>query len=321
MNLHELTKIAGDEAKAFQMIESLVWPNGPTCPHCGATDRINRLGVQKSKPSKKHPEGKPVYGLWKCYNCRGQFTARKNTIFEDSAIPLGKWLIAIFMMCASKKGVSAMQLSRQLGLGYKASWFMCFRVREAMALPPLKGMLGGGSNNIVEVDETYIGAKAGNNPHKGRKPQPKAIVMTLIERGGNVYTQPVKNVRSETLKGVVLKNVAETAHIMTDEAGGYQGLRRRFASHQTVNHGKEYVRGVIHTNFAESYHSLLKRGIFGTFHHVSKQHLPRYLNEFSFRWNNRKINDGERAEQAIRQVVGRRLRYQTPVKRGSSSLA
>jgi transposase-like protein len=310
MNLHELTSIVSDEAKAFQMVESLVWPEGPVCPHC---DNPNKKQIYDLSSVR--------VGLKKCGACRKQFTVRVGTIFEDSHIPLGKWLIAIHMMCSSKKGVSAAQLQRQLGLSYKSAWFMCHRVRLAMTLPPMRGMLGGGSHNIVEVDETYIGGKRKNNPHRNHKPKPKAIVMTLIERGGNVHTQPVKNTLAETVKGVVIQSVAETAHIVTDQLPGYKGLNRRFASHETVNHEKEFVRGLIHTNFAESYHSLLKRGILGTFHHVSRQHLPRYLNEFSFRWNNRKVTDGERAEQAVRQIVGKRLRYTTPVRRGASSLA
>jgi transposase-like protein len=160
MNIRELTKLVSDEAKAFELVEKLVWPNGPTCPHCGATDRLNRLPPQRTKSSKKHPEGKPVHGLWKCYHCRGQFTARKGTIFEETHIPLSAWLIAIHMMCSSKKGVSASQLQRQLGIAYSSAWFMCHRVREAMTESPLAEKLGGaGTSGIVEVDETYIGGK------------------------------------------------------------------------------------------------------------------------------------------------------------------
>jgi len=309
MNLHELTTIVSDERKAFAMVEALVWPNGSVCPHCANPD---------NKPSYDLGNVRP--GLRKCGACRKQYTVRIGTIFEDSHIELGKWLIAIHMMCSSKKGVSAAQLQRQLGLSYKSAWFMCHRVRLAMTLPPMSGLLGGGSQNVVEVDETRIGGKHGNNMHRGYKPKPKMLVMTLIERDGRVRTELIKNPKSETLKGVIRQTVSENAHIVTDEWGGYQGLKHRYASHRVVNHRKEYVRGLIHVNFAESYHSLLKRGILGTFHHVSRQHLPRYLREFEFRWNSRKITDGERTEQAVRQIVGKRLRYQSPIKRRSSSL-
>jgi transposase-like protein len=315
MNLAELTPIAADEEKAFTLLESILWPNGAICPNCSQGDRCGKLPTQRTKASKKHPEGKPVYGLWKCYRCRKQFTVRVNTIFEDSHIPLGKWLLAIHAMCSSKKGVSASQLQRELGLTYKSAWFMCHRVRVAMTEKTLGPKLGGaGTSRIVEADETYVGGKVSNNMHKNKTAEAgkKHIVLTMVEREGRARTFLIPDTGRETLKYMPIYNVEGTAHIVTDSHASYRGLDKHFASHSAVDHSKEYVRGVVHTNFAESYHSLLKRGIVGTFHHISEKHLPRYLREFEFRWNSRKDTDGERTEAAIRGAEGKRLQYAAP---------
>ncbi len=318
MNLAELTPLAADEEKAFSLVESILWPNGAVCPHCGEDKRVNKLPPQRTKASKKHPEGKPVYGLWKCYRCRKQFTVRVGTIFEDSHIPLGKWLLAIHSMCSSKKGISAAQLQRELGLTYKSAWHMCHRVRVAMTGKSIGGKLGGpGTSGIVEADETYVGGKLKNNMHKDKTEAAgkKHIVLTLVEREGRARTFVIPDTGRETLKFMPIYNVEGTAHIVTDGHQGYKGIARHFASHSSVDHNKEFVRGIVHTNFAESYHSLLKRGIVGTFHHISEKHLPRYLREFEFRWNSRKETDGERTEAAIRGAEGKRLMYASPVRR------
>ena len=315
MNLAELTPIAADEEKAFTLVESILWPNGAVCPHCEENKRVNKLPPQRTKASKKHPQGKPVYGLWKCYRCRKQFTVRVKTIFEDSHIPLGKWLLAMHAMCSSKKGVSAAQLQRELGLSYKSAWHMCHRVRVAMSEKSLGPKLGGsGTTRIVEADETYIGGKLSNNLHKDKTEAAgkKSIVLTLVEREGRARTFVVPNTGGTTLRYFPIYNVEGTAHIVTDSHGSYRGLHKHFASHSAIDHSKEYVRGIVHTNFAESYHSLLKRGIVGTFHHISEKHLPRYLREFEFRWNSRKDTDAERTEAAIRGAEGKRLMYADP---------
>ncbi len=309
MNLAELTPIAADEEKAFTLVEGILWPNGPICPHCGATDRVYELKGVKDKRGRVRP------GLKKCGHCRKQFTVRVGTIFEDSHIPLGKWLLAFHAMCSSKKGISASQLQRQLGLSYKSAWHMCHRVRVAMTEKSLGPKLGGsGTSGIVEADETYIGGKLSNNMHKNKTDAAgkKTIVLTLVEREGRARTFVIPSTGRETLKFMPIYNVEGTAHIVTDSHASYRGIAKHFASHSAVDHSKEYVRGVVHTNFAESYHSLLKRGIVGTFHHISEKHLPRYLREFEFRWNSRKDTDGERTEAAIRGAEGKRLMYADP---------
>jgi len=308
MNFADLAPYFADEERAIELVEGLMWPNGPVCPHCGGVDKAYRIKGKTARP-----------GLLKCGHCRKQFTVRVGTIFESSHIPLTKWLIAIYMMCSSKKGVSANQLHRALGISYKAAWFLCHRIRYAMTQPPLVGKLSG----IVEADETYIGGRARGGP-RGRGAHNKAIVMALLERDGQVRTFPVPNIKRETLQSVIRLNVEDTAHIMTDSLASYlasyKGLGKHFASHDAVDHSKEYVRGmeyvrgIVHTNFAESYFSLLKRGILGTFHHVSEKHLPRYLREFEYRWNSRHATDGERTSEAIKMAANKRLMYRKPLR-------
>jgi transposase-like protein len=303
MNFAELAPHFADEDKAIELVESLMWPNGAVCPHCEATDKQYKV---KSAKARK--------GLWKCGHCRKQYTVKVGTIFEGSHIPMTKWLMAIYMMCSSKKGVSAKQLERSLGLTYKSAWFLCHRVREAMKQDPLRGMLGS-DGGIVEIDETYVGGKARNNRHKNRTAAAgkKTVVMTLVDREGEARTFVVPNAKKSTLQTIARPVISGSAHIVTDEHLGYQGIGKHFASHHIVDHSQTYVRALIfHTNFAESYHSLLKRGIVGTFHHVSEKHLSRYLREFEFRWNTRKDDDGDRTFKAIKQARGKRLMYRQP---------
>ena len=304
MTTRKLAPLFANEDKAIEFVESLIWPHGPVCPHCG--------GMEKAYRIKANPEKKVRYGLLKCGHCRKQFTVRIGTIFEDSKIPMTTWLFIIFQMCSAKKGVSASQIHRMTGLSYKAAWFACHRIREAMKQEPLLGKLGG-PGGIVEADETYIGGKARNNRHKGRKPPKKAIVLTLVERDGQARTFRIPNTKKGTLQTIIRPVVDRSAVIMTDENPSYEGLDDHFHAHHAVNHSETFVRGmIIHTNFAESYHSLLKRSIIGTHHHISTKHLSRYLREREFHWNRRKASDGERTVDAIRGAKGKRLMYRSP---------
>ena len=302
-NFKDIVPYLNDEEKCRDLFERLRWPDGTECPRCGHKEHIYKLRGKSTRP-----------GVYKCGSCRRPFTVTVNSVFEGTRIPLSSWLYAIYLMCSSKKGVSAKQLERELGITYKSAWFMCHRVRLAMTQPPLIGKLGG----TVEVDETYIGGKT-HKLHNWRKK--KATVLTLIERGGKVRTFPMPNTKKGYLQSLIRLNVEETAHIMTDSYRSYRGLDKHFASHESVDHSKEYVRGIIHTNFAESYHSLLKRSIFGTHHHISKKHLPRYLREREFCWNLRHATDGTRTMAAIAGAKGKRLMYREPLRKRKSGHA
>jgi len=225
-----------------------------------------------------------------------------GTIFEDSHIPLKKWLLAVYLMNASKKGISAHQLHRMLDVTYKAAWFMTHRIRYAMTERPLGQLIG-----TIEADETYVGGKK-RGGKRGRGSENKIPVFALVERGGELRAGKVQNVTSKTLKGIIRDNVTPDSRIMTDQFLAYNGLDKEFAIHETMNHGAgEYVRGDACTNTLEGWFSMLKRGVNGTFHHVREQHLDRYVGEFVYRYNNRKITDAKRAEKAIKKIEGKRL--------------
>jgi transposase-like protein len=310
MNLNEIAKSYHDEDSARAFLEAQRWPDGQAgCPHCGEIGRSYRLPPIAGKPKKN---GEITYrkGLWKCGACRKQFTVTVGTIFEDSHIPLNKWLMAFHLLCASKKGMSAHQLHRMLGVTYKSAWFMAHRIRYAMAELNLPMMTG-----TVEVDETYIGGKQHYGPRGEHRVgvNKKAPVVALVERGGKVRSFHQEKVTGRTLKGVIRENVANNAHVMTDDHPGYGGLRKTHR-HSVIRHSwKIYARKegdvLISTNTIEGYFSILKRGINGVYHHVGKNHLHRYLSEFDFRYNSRHIEDGERSLLAIRKVTGKRLTY------------
>src|ERR1700730_13771795 len=262
------------EAEARATFERVRWPNGPTCHRCGSVE-VTKLGGQAHR-----------VGLYKCRGCEEQFSSTTGTILEQSHLPIRTWLMAFAILCSAKKGVSALQLQRQLELGsYRTAWHLCHRIRHAMSQEPLAGLLGAGGGT-VEVDETYVGGKPRHR--QGLSPGPKhsrrgrgtkkTPVVALVERGGRARSWPVKSVDSATLKDAIRKHVDPSARIVTDELNVYQGIGAEFeGGHETVNHSqKEYVRGDVHTNTIEGYFGLLKRGVMGSFHHVSAKHLHRY---------------------------------------------
>jgi len=300
MSSIDVARMTEDEARSI--LEGIRWGKEPICPHCGSFN-VTRLKSDMKKSTRD--------GVLQCNEsaCRKQFSVSVGTIMEDSHITLRQWVQAFNLMCASKKGISALQLQRELGLGsYRSAWHLAHRIREAMKSEPLAGALKG----IVEVDETYIGGKPRkgtgivNKRGRGTKKQP---VMLLVERNGKAYSKPVEFVNAKTLKGAIKEMVNKDSTIMTDEWKSYTGIGKDFkGGHKVVNHNQgEYVNGNAYTNTAESYFALLKRGVHGTFHHISKKHLAKYCNEFSFRWDNNKVTDGARTENAIKGFEGKRL--------------
>lgn len=301
-----------DPFAAADYLESIRWPDGPVCPHCGVEDpKHYRLKHQTRK-------------LWKCRACRKQFTVTVGTIFEGSHIGLHKWLLAFYLLCSSKKGMSAHQLHRMLGITYKSAWFMAHRIRYAMEQPAFSRLLSG----TVEADETYVGGKK-RRPNKTTYKPPfsktpderKATgrgggntpVITLVERGGEARSFRLANVTADSIGGAIRRNVARESHLRTDSFMSYVKVGKEYASHEAVNHAEVYVRGDAHTNTAENFFSILKRGINGIYHHVSEAHLDRYLAEFDFRYNYRVGNgysDADRTRIALSRVGGKRLRYQ-----------
>jgi transposase-like protein len=301
-NLSKLGKHFSDEESARKLLESLRWPDGVACPHCGGADPYTLT----PKPTSKKPGRK---GLYKCRACRKQFTVTVGTIFEHSHVPISKWLLAIHLLSASKKGMSAHQLHRLLGVTYRAAWFMGHRLRAAMAEGPMQ------LDGIVEVDETYIG---GSRRRKPGRPAPsdatKTPVMALVERGGRVRAMPLARVTGANVQDVIRREVSLNAHMMSDELNVYHPLSMGFRKHDMIKHSDGvYARGILHTNTVEGFFGLLKRGIVGSFHHVSKGHLSRYCDEFSFRYNRRHITDGERAAEMILGAEGKRLTYKQPL--------
>jgi transposase-like protein len=293
--------IYSEDDKAREHLEAIMWPNGPVCPRCGVTeDRITKLTGKSTRP-----------GVYKCKDCRKPFTVTVGTVMERSKIPLTKWLLAAQLKAASKKGISALQLSRMLNLSYDSAWFLTHRLNEACATKNPAPI--GGENKVVEVDETYVGGKARN---KAFGPPPKKMaVVTLVERDGESRSFHVANVTAKTLRPLVVKTASRKSALMTDESPVYKRMGREFASHSAVNHSKdEYARlgGFVHSNTAESFFALLKRGVYGTFHSISAAHLHRYLAEFDFRYAHRHVTDTERTAALLKGAAGKRLMYHQP---------
>lgn len=293
-----------DEEAARADFESIRWPDGPYCPFCGSFETVKPLGGGSMGP-----------GWYHCSACRDKFTVRVGTVLERSHLPLHKWRLAFQLICASKKGMSSHQLARMLNVSYQTAWFLSHRIRECMA-PGGSGPLGG-AEKYVEADETFIGGKARNRAY--RKPAPKKAVVSLVERQGRVHSRVVADVNADNLRPILVTTVDRASHLRTDESGVYWKVGEEFASHKTVNHSAdEYVRGDAYTNTVEGYFSILKRGIYGVYQHVSTRHLPRYLSEFDFRYSNRiklGIDDTMRTVMAIKGAEGRRLTYRQPHQR------
>lgn len=288
-----------DADKAREYLEQLRWPHGPVCPHCGSVRTPLKLEGKSYRP-----------GLYKCKDCYEQFSVTVGTVFERSKVALNLWLMAVHLMCASKKGVSAKQLERMLGVTYKTAWFMAHRIREAMTSDTSSLLGGPGSSGVVEADETYWG---NNKASKAKGWGQKMKIVSLVERDGEKRSFHVASVNGENLRPILKSQIAAEAHLMTDESHLYTKAGREFAKHSKVNHGKkEYARGEVTTNTAESSFALLKRGLIGTFHSVSEKHLQRYCTEFDFRWNTRQsqgVNDVMRADAVLKAIGGKRLTY------------
>lgn len=298
-----------DADAAREHLEALHWPNGPVCPHCGSTD-AKRLPAQYGRPSKRQPEGAIRKGVIQCNGCRRQFTVTVNTVFSDSKVPLNKWLLAVHLLTASKKGISSHQLHRMLGVTYKTAWFMAHRIREAMS-DTSDALLGGGGG-IVEADETAVGRIPGKPVGPGVHHKMK--VLSLIDRNtGRSRSFVIGSANATSLIPPIMGNVDRSAKLATDQASVYRFIGKQLADHRTVNHAKkEYVRGNVHVNTVEGYFSIFQRGMNGVYQHCGQQHLHRYLREFDFRYTHRSacgIEDDQRAEIALLGIAGKRLMY------------
>jgi transposase-like protein len=310
MNLTD--PIYTDADKAREHLEATVWPNGPACPHCGVVGNAHLMTGKSTRP-----------GLYKCRECRQPFTVTVGTVFERSKIPLNKWVLASHLMASSKKGFSAHQLHRTIGVTYKTAWFMFHRLREAMK--PTETPIMGSGGGYVEADETFIGVNKDKleaaTKKRGRKPFKIAAghmntVFTLVERGGKARSFHISGKMFDGIKTALNAHVSREARLQTDEASMYSVIGKQFAYHGTVNHSaKEYVRGVDYTNTVENFFSVFKRGMKGVYQHCTSAHLQRYLSEFDFRYNNRSalgVEDAERAKRLLQGIGGKRLTYKRP---------
>lgn len=289
-----------DAGAARVELERTLWPNGPVCPRCGGKERITTVKGGRA-------------GLYRCGPCKRQFTVTVGTVFESSHVPLNMWLQAVYLMCSSKKGISAHQLMRTLDVQYKTAWFMAHRIREAMrdgSLAPMGG--SDGVNGIVEADETFIGREPGKAVKRAYHHKMK--VLSLLDReASQVRSVVVDDLKPATIVPILKENIAKEASLFTDEAGVYIKAAPSFIEHQAVAHGQdEYVRGIVHTNTVEGYFSIFKRGMKGVYQHCAKKHLHRYLAEFDFRYNNwvkLGVDDTRRTNNALRGIIGKRLTY------------
>jgi transposase-like protein len=315
MDINLTDPVFTDEDTARAYFEMARWPNGPECPHCGNSDAERMFSILANV---KHGVRA---GLRECRECHGQFTVLTGSVMESSHLPLTKWALAYRLLSSAKKGMSAHQLSRTIGVTYKTAWFLCHRIREAMR--DVSGTQLGGEGKIVEADEVYIGGKPRKGGPDGRKTikDRKTPVAVLVERGGRARAIPVAHPLDGALKRNIVDNVKRGTHIHSDEGRAYQGVERLIGGeHSAVTHYKgEYARDGVHNNSAESWNALLKRSIYGSFHHVSVEHLSRYCDEVSFRWDRKDMNDSERTIDAIKGGDGKRLTYRRTSSRQAPS--
>lgn len=291
-----------NEDKAREHLEATRWPDGPFCTHCGEAENIHRLQGKSNRP-----------GLFQCNSCRETFSVILGSVMESSHVPLTKWVLVFHLMAASKKGISAKQIQRMLGVSYKTAWFLMHRAREAMS-PAKKATPLGGKGKVLESDETFVGGRA-KTAHKSKPIPKKHAVHALVERGGKVRASHVPDVSAKTLRKALAKNADRRSTLNTDDALANLSVGKDFAQHGTVVHTDgQYVSedGLTHTQTVESFFAILKRGVMGSFHSVSEQHLQRYVDEFAFRWDNRSamgVEDAERARRIVKGAIGKRLTY------------
>jgi transposase-like protein len=304
-----------DEDKARAALEAVRWPHGAACPHCGNADSDKIAKVEGKKRSHRP-------GLYYCNECKGQFTVTVGTVFERSKIPLSKWWLATHLLGASKKGMSAHQLHRMLGVTYKTAWFMAHRIREAMKedIVATGGPMGG-EGKIVEADETYFGRREDGyvspqrkgRPYLKRKKPMKNAIVGLVERGGRTRTVHVQHATRDSVRDILLSTVDKRSTLYTDESNLYPITGKEFAKHDSVKHSaKEYARGNVHSNTIESVFSVFKRGMIGVYQHCGEAHLHRYLAEFDFRYNRREklgFTDQMRVDDLMKGIEGKRLTY------------
>ena len=319
-----------NEDAAREHLEALHWPNGPVYPHC-ESKATKRLPAQRGRKTKAHPDGKLRKGVVQCNDCRKQFTVTVGTVFERSKVPLHKWLLATHLLCSSKKGMSAHQLHRTIGVTYKTAWFMFHRIREAMKEDGTSGPLGG-KGKVIEADEMYHGKR--DVPYKSpnrRTPYTKSgksggaqkrVIVGLIERGGQTRTFHVNVATKKTVREILVKNADRKSRLHTDESRLYTTTGQEFARHQTTNHSAgEYARGDVNSNSIENVFSIFKRGMIGVYQHCGEAHLQRYLTEFDFRYNRRTklgFTDEDRHNALLKMVAGKRLTYR---RTGEAALA
>jgi transposase-like protein len=290
--------VFSDAEKAREYLEKLHWPHGAECPHCESMN-VTKLTAKTARP-----------GLHMCNACRKQFTVTVGTIFEDSKIPLNKWLLAFRLLNGGKKGISANEQKRHLGLTYKSAWFMAHRIREAMKDD---GSPLGGPGKTIESDEAFVGGF--KKKRLSGKVAPKKKIVTLVERdSGRARSFHITHVNFDIVRNALVTNVDRSSHLRTDDARFYNTIGREFTSHQTTLHSnREFSRGNgNHSNNAENFFSILKRGVIGTYHHWSVAHTHRYLAEFDFRYSTRDLSDAERTAEALKGARGKRLTYRQP---------